>query len=88
MPGEFRGVLHRAEIFGHAYGALAILVTAYVLDVRQRRKLVHVAACFVTAGLTADLIKLQIWRSPSAPVFRIGWARVDIFGIYLDGTDG
>jgi membrane-associated phospholipid phosphatase len=62
VPGELRALFHRAEVFGHAYGALGIIITIYLLDVARRGKLVHAAVCFVAAGLTSDAIKLQVWR--------------------------
>jgi membrane-associated phospholipid phosphatase len=42
---------------------LAIMISIYVLDPARRGKLWHLAACFLAAGLTADLIKLQVWRT-------------------------
>jgi membrane-associated phospholipid phosphatase len=62
MPGELRAIFHRAEVFGHFYGALGIVITIYLLDPRRRPQLWHVPACFLAGGLTADLLKLQIWR--------------------------
>jgi membrane-associated phospholipid phosphatase len=61
-PGELRAVFRRGEVFGHAYGALAIVITIYVLDPRRRSKLLHVPACYLAGGLAADLVKLQVAR--------------------------
>jgi membrane-associated phospholipid phosphatase len=62
VPADLRALLHRAEVFGHAYGALGIMVTVYLLDPPRRRRLVHVLASFLAAGLASDAVKLQVWR--------------------------
>jgi membrane-associated phospholipid phosphatase len=62
VPGDLRALFHRAEVFGHAYGALAILVTVWLLDPLRRRHTMDVGLSFVIAGLTSDVIKLQFWR--------------------------
>jgi membrane-associated phospholipid phosphatase len=72
MPEELRGLLHRAEVFGHAYGVLGMLITIYLLDPGRRRKLIHVAMCYLTAGLVADSIKLQVWRMRPRPYVELG----------------
>lgn len=51
-----------AEVFAHGLGVACILLTAYVLDVRQRRRLPRVIAAVVGAGLAVDLIKLLVGR--------------------------
>jgi membrane-associated phospholipid phosphatase len=63
LPGEIRALFHRGEVFGHGYGVLFIAVTIYLLDPGRRRLLAIVVVSFVAAGLTADLLKLQIWRA-------------------------
>jgi membrane-associated phospholipid phosphatase len=51
-----------AEVFAHGLGVACILLTAYVLDVRQRRRMPRVIAAVVGAGLSVDLIKLLVGR--------------------------
>lgn len=51
-----------AEVFAHGLGVACILLTAYVLDVRQRCRMPRVIAAVVGAGLTVDLIKLLVGR--------------------------
>lgn len=51
-----------AEVFAHGLGVACILLTAYVLDVQQRRRLPRIVTAVVAAGLLADLIKLCVGR--------------------------
>jgi membrane-associated phospholipid phosphatase len=62
FPGEIRAVFARCESFGHGYGVLAILVTIYVLDPARRGGLGGLAACYLAGGMSANLLKLQVWR--------------------------
>lgn len=62
LPGEVRAMFARCESFGHGYGALAILVTIYVLDSANRQRLPLLAACYLAAGMSANVIKAQVWR--------------------------
>ena len=63
LPGDIRALLHRAEVFGHAYGVIAILVTIWIIDIKNRRKLPRLLICCFGGGLLADLVKLMVWRT-------------------------
>jgi membrane-associated phospholipid phosphatase len=56
-------MLSRMEPFGHANGVVAILISIGVAAPHLWRRLVRVAACAVSAGLAADLIKLFVSRT-------------------------
>jgi len=62
VPGLVRELLSFAEVFGHGLGAACILLTAFVLDVGQRRRLIRTAVSVVGAGLVANLVKLAVGR--------------------------
>jgi len=62
VPGFLRELLSFAEVFGHGLGAACILLTAFVLDVGQRRRLIRIAVSVVGAGLVANLVKLAVGR--------------------------
>lgn len=62
MPGDIRALFQRVESFGHTYGLICIAITIWILDRSRREKLAHLIWAFAAAGLTADLIKLQVWR--------------------------
>lgn len=62
VPGLVRELLSFAEVFGHGLGAACILLTAFVLDVGQRRRLIRIAVSVVGAGLVANLVKLAVGR--------------------------
>jgi membrane-associated phospholipid phosphatase len=51
-----------AEVFAHGVGAACILLTAYVLDVAQRRRMPRIIAAVAAAGLSADVIKVLVGR--------------------------
>ena len=59
---EFHKLLSLAEVFAHGLGVACILLTVYVLDVRQRCRLPRIITGVVGAGLSADLIKLIVGR--------------------------
>ena len=61
-PGELRGLLARGEVFGHAYGMAAIAFTIYLLSPKNRLVVPRLILNCLTAGLTADLLKLAVWR--------------------------
>lgn len=63
MPGDIRALLHRAEVFGHAYGVIAILVTIWFIDNRNRGQIPRTLICCFGGGLLADLLKLIVWRT-------------------------
>lgn len=62
MPGELRAIFRRAEVFGHAYGIAGIAITIYLLDVSNRVRLPRLILNALAAGLSADLLKVMIWR--------------------------
>ena len=62
LPGDIRALFQRVEAFGHTYGLICIAVTIYLLDPARRHRLPQVVMTFAIAGLTADLIKLMVWR--------------------------
>lgn len=62
-PGELRGIFRRAEIFGHGYGIAAIGLTIFLLDPKHRTALPRMVFNCLAAGLSADLIKVMVWRT-------------------------
>ena len=62
FPGDLRGIFRRAEVFGHAYGLLAIALTVYFLDSRWASRVPRLVTYGLAAGLAADLVKLGVWR--------------------------
>ena len=50
-PEIFHKLVSLAEVFGHGLGVAWILLTAYVLDVNQRRRLPRIVAAIVGSGL-------------------------------------
>jgi membrane-associated phospholipid phosphatase len=63
VPGDIRALFGRSEVFGHGYGVLGIAITIYVLDPARRRHGLYYATTFAAAGLSANLLKLQVWRT-------------------------
>ena len=61
-PGELRGIFARGEVFGHAYGMVAIAFTIYLLSPKNRSAVPRLILNCVVAGLTADLLKVAVWR--------------------------
>jgi membrane-associated phospholipid phosphatase len=61
-PDELRAIFHRAEVFGHFYGLVAICVTIWLLDARNRRFVPTIFMAAAGAGLVADLLKMVVWR--------------------------
>jgi membrane-associated phospholipid phosphatase len=62
FPGNLGKLINLAEVFGHGLGVACLLLTAYVLDVQQRGRLVRVLTCAFGAGLLSDLLKLCVRR--------------------------
>lgn len=62
VPNSFDKLFSLAEVFAHGLGAACILLTAYVIDLERRRRMLRIAACVVSAGLSANLAKLVIGR--------------------------
>ncbi len=62
VPGFIRELLSLAEVFGHGLGAGCILLTAFMLDTGQRRRLARITISVFGAGLLADLLKLVLGR--------------------------
>ena len=62
VPGFFRKLLSLAEVFAHGLGAAGILLTAFVIDIGQRRRMPRIVISVVGAGLLADLLKLVVGR--------------------------
>lgn len=63
LPGDLRKAIHLCEVFGHGVGVGLILLTVYILDFAGRARLVRMVACVLTAGLTADAIKMLVART-------------------------
>ena len=63
VPGDVRAVFGRSEVFGHGYGVAGIAITIYLLDPARRRHAFYYATSFAAAGLSANLLKLQFWRT-------------------------
>jgi len=51
-----------AEVFAHGLGVAWLLLTVYVLDVHQRWRLPRVVAAVISAGMSANLVKLIVGR--------------------------
>lgn len=72
--GAIHDLVKLAEVFAHGFGVACILLTAYVLDVPQRRRMPRIITAVVGAGLSADLIKLMVGRMrPRAQVVDHVW---------------
>jgi membrane-associated phospholipid phosphatase len=62
LPGDLRKLVNLSEAFAHGLGAALLLISAWVLDPGNRRRLPRVAACAFGAGGVAQLSKLLIPR--------------------------
>lgn len=63
LPGDLVRIVHLSEIFAHGSGIALILITAWVLDPANRRRLPRVAACAYGSGLVANCGKLILART-------------------------
>ena len=62
-PRFLHDFLEPWALFGHALGALLVLVAIHQLDPPRRRALVWVATCVVLSGLAANGAKLLLARA-------------------------
>ena len=83
LPGELSKLISLAEVFAHGLGVAVIVLTVFVLDRPNRRRLLRLAACTFGAGLAADIVKVLVARHrPGRQVFQ----RVaDTFAGWLPG---
>ncbi len=63
IPGDVRRVIDFGEVFGHGWGAAAILFTVWLIDTKNRPLIPRLLACTYGAGATAVLIKHFIVRA-------------------------
>ncbi len=62
VPGDLGKLINLSEVFAHGFGALMILVTAWVLWPPDRRKLFRVGTCAFGSGAVAQLLKQIVGR--------------------------
>lgn len=62
IPGDIRALFSKAEVFGHAYGVIAICITIWLLDRPNRKHVPTLIGISFAAGLLADVLKLFVWR--------------------------
>ena len=62
LPGELRGIVHKTEFFGHAYGILGIAFTIHLVCDDRRRQLPRLLSAAFFAGIVCDGVKLIIHR--------------------------
>ena len=60
VPHLVLDLLHVCEPFGHGFGVILVAVAIYTLDPRHRRSLPWLLAAAWGAGLTANLLKLNM----------------------------
>ena len=63
LPDGLKKACNLSEIFGHGWGVLAILVTAWVLGPQLRPRLLRVICCAYFAGAVALSMKLLVART-------------------------
>jgi membrane-associated phospholipid phosphatase len=85
LPGEVRAVFGRGELFGHGYGLIGIAVTIYLLDPGRRNQLPRLITAFVSAGLLANLAKIQFWRMRPRYYFEMGQEGSTFVGSFWTG---
>lgn len=61
QPREFK-LFSLAEVFAHGLGVACILLTVYVLDHANRRRVLRLAVCAFGSGLLSNVIKLSVGR--------------------------
>lgn len=62
LPGDIRKAINFMEIFGHAVGAILVLVLVWKIDPKRRNRLPLLTACSFGVGVICLLIKLCIFR--------------------------
>lgn len=62
IPGDLRKLVNISEVFAHGFGVALILLTVFVLDPSNRRRIARVAAAPILAGLVAQLLKHMVVR--------------------------
>lgn len=71
LPGGLKKLFELAEVFGHGAGAMAILLTAWVLAPSQRLRLPRAIGATYLAGLGANVVKLCLARARPHAVDRL-----------------
>ena len=63
VTGELRNLFQAVEHFGTPYGAVLILVTAWIVVPQVRTRVVRTLCAAIAAGLLANLVKLCVSRT-------------------------
>ncbi len=63
LPGDLARVVYLSEIFAHGAGVFVLLMTAFVLDVGNRRRLLRVGLCALCGGVFANGVKMLVART-------------------------
>lgn len=91
QDGECPDILEKmaclAEVFAHGFGALAVMLTIYLLDPRRRRELLRLAVMSLGVGTLTDLIKLLLARQRPYH-FDLSGGTAATFGRWLPGWSG
>ena len=86
-PGELRAIFRRAEVFGHGYGLAAIALTIFLLSPKNRSAIPRLILNCLAAGLSADVLKLMVWRTRPR-TYELLASDVDTFLGTIWTTDG
>ena len=62
LPGELRNMVHKSEMFGHAYGVLGIALSIYFVAEHRRHQIPRLLASAFSAGLASDVVKILFHR--------------------------
>jgi len=63
LPGDLVRIVYLSEIFAHGGGVILLLLTAFVLDVANRRRLVRVGMSALCGGALANSVKMLVART-------------------------
>ena len=62
LPGDVHRVVHLAEIFGHGFCIMIVLVGIWLLSPRDRRFLPRIASMAILPGLVVQVLKSNLVR--------------------------
>lgn len=81
VPGDIIRIFKLAEVFAHSYGVIAILLTAFVLDPANRRRVPRTALLAFSSGIACLLVKVSVGRlRPN----QLPWDSPEMLGGSLD----
>jgi membrane-associated phospholipid phosphatase len=79
-PNDLKKLFDLAEVFGHGFGAVCILLCVWVLAPQTRGRLLQVAAAALGAGITGTLCKLFLARQRPYRVVSFENGPLSVFG--------